>query len=146
MTKTTGRGERSRSPGRLLGRILAVVLVVVVSATGCTREAPVDSAPELAGRLARVDAAIVGGQFGEARDAVDALLRATTRALGEGRLDEAEAERIIAAAERLRRELPEDLPEVTAEEPSPAVAENDDEPEESPSKGKDKGKGKGRGK
>ena len=117
--------------GPVWGYLLAMLLALAVTATGCTQDSPVDSAPELATRLDRVDAAIAAGQQGEVRDAVDALMRATSRAETDGRIDQAAADRITTAARRLLRSLSPGEPDVAVDSTSPAVTEESSSTEDS---------------
>ena len=109
---------------------------------------PAESAPELASALDRVDSAIVGGRSAEIEDAVDTLILATRQAQEEGRIDLAEADRIIGAAENVLAQLPDDAAKLPESEPPGSAESPTADPThggESPGKGKGKKK-QGRGK
>ena len=94
------------------GRLAALTLAAVLTA-GCGSDStPADAAPELAEQLARVDRAVATGEEQQIRERVEALVAATEAARESGRLDDEQADRILAAADALLRRLP-------AEEPAP---------------------------
>ena len=153
----------------LARRLAALALMAVVTA-GCGGEsAPADAAPELAAQLERVDRAVVAGDEVRIRQRVEALVEATESARGEGRLDDEQANRILAAAEAMLAQLPVEAPapeppspptsSPTTETPEPPQEDEDDEGDEGdegdnsgPGHGNDEdghgkekpGKGKGR--
>jgi hypothetical protein len=152
----------------LVGRLAALAVTAMVAA-GCGGEtAPTESAPELAEQLERVDQAVVVGDDARIRDRVEALMAATESARDDGRLDDEQADRILAAGEAMLARLPEEpAPEPsptssspTMETPEPPAEEDEDDEgdnsgpgggdsEEKPEKDKpekpDKGKGHGKG-
>jgi hypothetical protein len=151
-----------RSPWR---PVVAVALSAVL-ATGCGREGPAEADPELAQQLARVDRAVVTGDDALIRDRVESLVSATEAARDAGRLDEEQADRIIAAADALLARLqaeepapePPSTPTSSPTTETPEVPEDDDDEEgdnsgpggghseDKPEKDKpDKGKGHGKG-
>jgi hypothetical protein len=145
------------------GRLAALALAAVLTA-GCGSDStPADAAPELAEQLARVDRAVATGEERQIRERVEALVAATEAARDSGRLDDEQADRILAAAEALLRRLPaEELPPEPSPSPStssptippsPDVEEDEDEEDdpkeekpEKPEKSDDSGPGKGKGK
>ncbi|RHW27509.1 hypothetical protein D0Z08_07405 [Nocardioides immobilis] len=81
--------------------------LVLLAAAGCSDEQPPgESAPALAERLDKVDAAIEDGELGEARRAVDELVAETARALVADEITDDEADRIFDAAREVLAELP----------------------------------------
>jgi hypothetical protein len=108
----------SRSPWR---PVIALALSAVL-ATGCGSESPAEADPELAQELTRVDRAVVTGDDALIRDRVESLVSATEAARDAGRLDEEQADRIIAAADGLlaRVPAPEPAPRPSAT-PSPSA-------------------------
>lgn len=81
--------------------------LVLLAATGCSDEQPPgESAPALADRLDKVDAAIEAGELEEARRAVDELVAETAQALVADDITNDEALRIIDAAREVLAELP----------------------------------------
>jgi hypothetical protein len=149
-------------------RRLSALACAAVLLTGCGGEAtPVDAAPELAEQLARVDQAVTTGDEVRIRDRVESLVDATERAREAGRLDDAQADRILAAADALLARVPEEpapkpptspTPSPTSSPAPPPTPEEDDEQEEregheehhekepksekpEPDKDKDKGEG-----
>jgi len=132
----------SNNPARrwaavVLNTVLATLLAA--GAAGCGNDTPADAAPELSAQLARVDHAVVSGDEARIRDRVEALVSATEAARDAGELDDAQADRILTAADALLARLPAEKP---APEPSPspspttasppAEEEEDDEHEEKP--------------
>ncbi len=156
-----------RSPAR---RLAALALAAVLTAGCGSGDTPADAAPELAEQLARVDRAVATGEERQIRERVEALVAATEAALESGRLDDEQADRILAAAEALLRRLPAEEPapepspspstsSPTTTPPSPDVEGDEDEDEdedekqdpkeekpEKPDKSDDSGPGKGKGK
>lgn len=151
--------------GRPARRLVALALTAVLAA-GCGGEAtPADAAPELAEQLTRVDRAVAAGDGAQIREQVEALVAATEAARDSGRLDDEQADRILAAADALLQRLPAEEPvpkpspsppssTPTSPSPDPDEGEEDqgegDEGEEGDESGdsgpdKDKGKGKGKG-
>jgi len=144
-------------PGNPARRLVALALSAVLLA-GCGGEsAPADAAPELADQLARVDRAVATGDEARIRERVESLVAATEAARDSGRLDDEQADRILAAADAMLGRLPTEEPppegspsppssspttaspspdeeeEEKGEEPKPAPHEKPDKP--------DKGKG-----
>lgn len=104
------------TPRRLLA---ASTLAMTMTLTGCSSDAPPsESAPELATRLDRVDAAIESGDYDRARAAVEALVAATAKAQVAGRISDDEADRILDAARDVLAELPEEGSETPATDPT----------------------------
>ena len=150
---TTGAGAARR---------LAILALTALLVAGCGgASAPADSAPELAEQLTRVDRAVAAGDEVRIRERVEALASATEAARDDGTLDDEQADRILAAADELLAQLPDEAP---APEPSPTTPtssptpeedqdedqeeEPTSEPEEKPDKPEkpdDHGKGKGKG-
>lgn len=142
----------TKSPLTWLALILATTLLA-----GCGGETPpAEAAPELADRLTRVDRAVVSGDETSIRRRVESLVVATEAARDDGSIDEAQADRILAAADALlaRLSTPEQSPEPSASPPSPSVSppspENGDggeddgsDDEEEEEKGGDEGEGGG---
>jgi hypothetical protein len=142
----------------------AALAVIAVVAAGCgTDEAPADAAPELAERLERVDRAVTSGDEAQIRERVESLVDATESAQTAGQLDEDQADRILAAADALLAQLPDERPEPESPassspaSPTPEVEEDEgDEGEDDgdhggegsgeSGSGHDKDKGKGHGK
>lgn len=144
--------------GNPVRRLVALALSAVLLA-GCGGEStPADAAPELADQLARVDRAVAEGDEARIRDRVESLVTATEAARDSGRLDDEQADRVLAAADALLRRLPAEEPppkpspsppssspttaspspdedEEEGEEPKPAPHEKPDKPEK-PDQGK----------
>ncbi len=105
------------SPARPL---VALVLAAVLAA-GCGGEAtPADAAPELAEQLTRVDRAVAAGNDAQIREQVESLAAATEAARESGRLDDEQADRILAAADALLQRLPADEPTTRSPSPRPS--------------------------
>lgn len=106
---------------------------VALALGGCGGdETAADKVPALGDRLEQVDDAIVDGEYDAARESLDELVRAATRARGNGNLTEREADRILAAAAELAAALPEEdeAPEEEPEEsqeptPTPTPTESE---------------------
>lgn len=146
--------------GANAARRLATLALTALLVAGCGgASAPADSAPELVEQLARVDRAVAAGDEVRIRERVEALASATEAARDDGTLDDEQADRILAAADELLAQLPDEAP---APEPSPTTPtssptpeEDEDEEEEptsepeekpdKPEKPEDHGKGKGKG-
>lgn len=95
-------------------RLVAVVVaptLLTLGGCGGTPDSPADAVPELASTLGRVDDALAAGRTQAARRQLEALTEATIEARDVGDLEEAEADRILAAATRLLALLPEPTPE-----------------------------------
>ena len=155
---------RAGNPAR---RLVALVLIAVL-AGGCGGDStPTDAAPELAEQLAQVDRATTTGDEAQIRERVESLAAATEAARDAGRIDDGQADRILAAADALLARLPaeEPAPEPPSSptssptlSPSPDEDEGDedegdgdegeggDESGESGDSGPDKDKGKGKSK
>ena len=145
-------------PGNPARRLVALALSAVLLA-GCGGEStPADAAPELADQLARVDRAVAAGDEARIRDGVESLVAATEAARDSGRLDDEQADRILAAADALMARLPAEepppKPSPSPASPSPpttsptpdeeAEEEQEEEPEPAPHGKPDKpDKGKG---
>ncbi len=81
--------------------------LVLLAATGCSdQQPPGESAPALAERLDKVDAAIEDGELGEARREVDELIAETAQALVADDITDDQALRIFDAARDILAELP----------------------------------------
>lgn len=150
--------------------LVALVLgsLVALTTAACGEEAaPADRVPELATLLDRVDEAVAAGDDGAARRSVKELVATTEDARDRGDLDDAEAEAILTAADRVLDGLSTEPAEEPTEEPTPAEEptaeesqppppppeeEDDDqgngdkEKDEKEEKDKSKGKGKGHSK
>jgi hypothetical protein len=90
---------------RLRAAVGAVTSLLVVAGCGGGTEAPVDQQPRLAVMLTDVDDAITSGRYLQAGQGLNALVSATTAARGTGGLDSASADRVLAAAAKLRTQL-----------------------------------------
>jgi hypothetical protein len=153
------------------GRLAALALAAVLTAGCGSNSTPADAAPGLAEQLARVDRAVATGEDQQIRERVEALVAATEAARDSGRLDDEQADRILAAAEALLRRLPAEEPppepspspstsSPTTTPPSPDAEEEEEEEDEDdededdpqeekpekPEKSDDSGPGKGKGK
>lgn len=98
---------RPRTPASL-GRTVAAPLLVLGLLAGCGGTPP--PAQEVAGlgtSLDRVDTAVVGGRYDEARAGLDALVRQTRTAQDDGRISGDQAAAILAAVAELRDALPD---------------------------------------
>lgn len=133
-----------RRNGARPGVVLVVLLLIAV--TGCAAGSPAQSAPELASALDRVDSAVVSGRSAAIEEAVNALILATRQAQGEGRIDLAEADRIVAAAENVLAQLPDDAPRSPESSPSVEPSAPVESPSVDPTPGGGESKGKGKGK
>lgn len=129
---------------RIPARRLAALALTAVLAAGCGGDtAPADAAPELAEHLARVDRAVVSGDEARIRERVESLVAATESARDSGRLDDVEADRILAAADALLRRLPAEEP---APEPTPTpTTSSPTTPDPSPDEGDEDDEGEGNG-
>lgn len=104
-------------PGRL---VAAVVLAVALA--GCGSEVPPGEAvPELRQELSLVDEAVVAGDYGRAREALDELARRTVAARESGQLTAEQADPVLAAIARLAADLPGADP--ATPEPDPTTRE-----------------------
>jgi hypothetical protein len=141
----------TRSKG--VRRLPALALSAVLLVGGCGDEtAPGDSAPELADQLTRIDRAVTVGDEAVIRQRVESLVAATEAAREAGRIDDAQADRILTAADELLNRLPAEEPEPkpspspSTSAPAPASPEpdeddhEDDEEEKKPPK-PEQGKG-----
>ena len=124
----------------------AAVGLVLAAAAACGGGA--QPAPEAVERgLQQVEAQLRAGQPQAARRALDELVRRTLAARDSGEVDDARADRIVAAAAALAQALP--APPLPASRPTPTPAptrtqgDGDDEDEKDDEHGKGK-KGKGR--
>jgi hypothetical protein len=102
---------------------VALILAATLIA-GCGGETPpAEAAPELADQLALVDRAVGSGDEMAIRRRLDSLVTATESARDAGRIDEAQADRILAAADALLARLPapQQEPEPTAPSPTPSA-------------------------
>ena len=97
-------------------RAVLLSVATLCLTTGCGASDPTDDVPGLQRRLEAVDAAIAEGHDAAARDALAALVAATTRAEDDGRVEADQADAILAAAARLDSLLPTATP--ATEEPS----------------------------
>jgi len=101
--------------------------------TGCSDDsAPAESAPELANRLDKVDAAIAGEDYPAARTAVESLVAAAARAQVAGKVSEDQADRILAAAQALLRQIPADGDVPSESDPIPDPSSIAPAPESEP--------------
>lgn len=111
-----GRTARSR-----LGVTAAAGFMAVVGLSGCGADAsPAASVPELAEHLDAVDAAVVEEDWTSGQAALHDLARATTEAQDAGEFADADAEAILAAADRLESRLPEAPNPEPTPRPTPA--------------------------
>jgi hypothetical protein len=135
-----------RSPRRA-GRWVTILAVTAVVAAGCGETTPTEAAPELARQLARVDRAVTTGDEARIRDRVESLVSATEAARDAGRLDDEQADRILAAADALlaRVPAPEPAPQPSASPtPSPTLSPSpEDEDEDEDEEGDNSGPGGG---
>lgn len=131
---------------RLLGAAWMTAAVLLV-ATGCGQgAAPADQVPALAQALDQVDDAIAAEKYDSARGSIDDLVDVTVEARDGGDLDPGEADRILAAAARLRSALPAaDSTSTPGPSTVPSPSESESESDEQDDKGKGHGKGKGKG-
>ena len=156
--------------GNGVRRLAALALTAALLVAGCGDEtAPGDAAPELADQLARIDRAVAAGDEAVIRQRVESLVAATEAARDAGRIDDAQADRILTAAEELQDRLPAEQPEPKPSPSSPSTSapppapepdededdhEDDDEDQKKPPKhengkgghGEKPEKGKGHGK
>lgn len=123
---------------RLVALVVAPTLLVL-GGCGGTPESPADAVPELTTTLERVDDALAAGRTEAARRQLEALTSATIEARDVGDLEEAEADRILAAATRLLALLPKPEPEPEPATPSPAPEDEEQEPDEESDDGDDEG-------
>ena len=125
-----------RPRGNPARRLAALVLTAVLLVAGCGGEAaPADAAPELADQLARIDRAVTTGDDALIRQRVESLVTATETARDAGRIDDAQADRILSAAEDLLSRLPAEEP--ASEPPSPPASSPTTETPEPPDEGED---------
>ncbi|MFC5176939.1 hypothetical protein [Nocardioides taihuensis] len=82
---------------RVRAGLAGLLAALLVSACGGA-DSPGEAAPELSQRLDQVDAAVAGGDPAAAREATEALVRATKQAEAAGDLTTDQADRILAAA------------------------------------------------
>jgi hypothetical protein len=109
---------------------VALILAATLLA-GCGGETPpAEAAPELADQLALVDRAVGSGDEMAIRRRVDSLVAATESARDAGRIDEAQADRILAAADALLARLPAPQQEPEPSAPSPTPSATPPPPEE----------------
>jgi hypothetical protein len=128
------------------GRALAAAAIFMAAAAcGSAETAPVDQQPELAALLTDVDDAVSAGQYLQARQSLDELVKATVSARGTGALDNASSDRVLATAARLMTELTASIERrraaVTPVEPIPS--NEGDEGDEKPKKEKKPKHGEG---
>src|SRR5919197_4366612 len=96
-----GRESAQRSLGRAAAVLTSLAIGAVV-VTGCSdQRPPSESVPGLASRLEKVDNAIASGDYAQARSSLERLMAAAGRARADGRLSDAQAERIVEAARSL---------------------------------------------
>lgn len=106
---------------RALTRVLeaAMLTAVLSAATACGSNAdPSQAVPGLTADLSRLDRAISVHQRDAARAALDTLVDDTSSARDAGDLNPEQADRILAAAARLRTKLPDLAPASTPEAPT----------------------------
>lgn len=154
--------------GKGVRRLAALALSAVLLLAGCGDEAaPGDAAPELADQLTRIDRAVTSGDEAVIQQRVESLVAATEEARDAGRIDDAQADRILTAADELLDQLPAEEPEPKPSPSSPSTSapppaspepdededdhEGDDEEKKPPKPGGKGGhekpkKGKGHGK
>lgn len=118
--------------------VVAGVAVVGLLLTGCGESSSAaDAVPELSDRLGAIDDAIVDGDYDEAAQQIDELIKVTRSSRRAGDLDAEEADDIVASASTLLSALPADEEEPEPSEtttPSPSESESESEsPSESPS-------------
>ncbi|MGW5366165.1 hypothetical protein [Actinopolymorpha pittospori] len=88
---------------------LGLSLLLVAGCGGAS--APAEAVPALDSILGRVDRAVAGKQFDQARRELDRLVEATLAAREAGDLDSAQAQPILAAVISLTAQLPRTQPE-----------------------------------
>jgi hypothetical protein len=104
-------------------RLAALALTAVLLVAGCGDEtAPGDAAPELADQLTRIDRAVAAGDEAVIRQRVESLVAATEAARDAGRIDDAQADRILTAADELQDRLPAEQPEPKPSPSSPSTS------------------------
>lgn len=130
----------SRRTGR---RGAAALLTCALLLTGCGGDpsTPAESVPELGEKLSDIDDAVVAERYGQAQRHLDELVKVTVAARDAGDLEDAQADRVLAAAARLLAALPEaptaPTPSVAptpTPSPSPAQPEEDKGDEEAQKK------------
>ncbi|CAI9419147.1 hypothetical protein [Nocardioides sp. T2.26MG-1] len=131
-------------------RALVVAATLVALTTGCGDDStPADSVPALSRQLDRVDTAIAGERYDDARTALDALTATAERARTDGTLADADADAILRAAAALADRLPEASespePSTTPSPSSVATQSTPVEPDDEEDVPKEHGKGKGQG-
>lgn len=130
------------------GVLVAATLIAL--ATGCGDDStPAESVPALSRQLDRVDAAIAGERYDDARTALDDLTATAERAGSDGTIGEADADAILRAAAALADRLPDasESPEPSST-PSPSSVASQSppvEPDDEEDVPKEHGKGKGQG-
>jgi hypothetical protein len=113
---------------------VTVLAFTAMLAAGCGETTPSEAAPELAQQLARVDRAVVSGDDARIRARVESLVSATEAARDAGRLNDDQADSILAAADALLARLPapEPSPQPSASPspsstPSPSTGDEDED-------------------
>lgn len=125
----------------------ALLVGLLLGSAGCGSGdgAPLDQVPALSARLDSIDTALADGRYRAARDRLGDLVEETVAARDRGELDEAGAQRILAAAARLLSALPTvaaPVPTVTPTTAAPTPREPRTKPEgDKPGKGRGDDKG-----
>ncbi|AEG43236.1 hypothetical protein [Isoptericola variabilis] len=107
---------------RPLGRLLAAAGTAALLVTGCAAEpGPDGPVPELAAVYSSIEDALSAERYDEARRDLRRLVAATESARAAGDLDEARADRVLAAAARLLATLPDPDPRATPDGDAPVA-------------------------
>jgi hypothetical protein len=129
---------------------LVLGLVVVLGGCGEGARSAAEQVPALSTRLAGIDRAVAAHRYAVARERLAGLVHDTTSARDAGQLDNAAADRILAAAAQLLTALPSVTPAVTpSTTPPPSIvatptpAPHSHGPKQKPEHGHDKKHGKG---
>lgn len=89
----------------IVARAAAVVLTAALVLTGCSTDDRPDALPAIDTTLSRIDRALASGDLAGARTALELLVELTEDAESDGRLDDATATEVLAAAEALEEQL-----------------------------------------
>jgi len=97
----------TRHPQGIRRRTMAALLGAVCLLAGCAGpQVSADTVGELRAMLSQLDRAIVDGRYGKARTLLDDLVDATVAARDSGEVEQAHAERVVAASADLLAALP----------------------------------------
>jgi hypothetical protein len=106
--------ELDHRSGRLLRLVLGVLLVVGVLA-GCGQHRTAgQAAPQVKSALTQVETALAAHQYSVARRGLNALIQHALTARRSGTLSAEQADRILAAAARVKADLPAAAPTPSA--------------------------------